>query len=101
LKIKHEYNLNPNIMKTTFYYKAACLFTVALFFQQCAIIRPGEIGIKQTLGKIKGSPFQQGVKWYNPFVSKVVKINVRTVESFNTLPLPTKEGLSVNAEFSF
>jgi prohibitin 1 len=87
-------------MKTTFYYKATCLFAVALFFQQCAIIRPGEIGIKQTLGKIKGNPFQQGVKWYNPFVSKVVKINVRTVESFNTLPLPTKEGLSVNAEIS-
>lgn len=79
-----------------------CLFLISsvVFFQRCAIIRPGEIGIKQTLGKIKGKPFVQGVKWYNPFSSRIVRINVRTVECFNTLPLPTKEGLSVNTEIS-
>ena len=27
---------------------------IGFLFQNCAIIRPGEIGIKQTLGKIKG-----------------------------------------------
>lgn len=80
--------------------KAACLATAAFLFQQCAIVRPGEIGIKQTLGVIRGKPFMSGVKFYNPFVSKVIKINVRIVESFNTLPLPTKEGLSVNTEIS-
>lgn len=73
---------------------------LSFLFQQCAIIRPGEIGIKQTLGKIKGKPIVQGVKWYNPFSSRIVRINVRTVECFNTLPLPTKEGLSVNTEIS-
>lgn len=76
------------------------LICLVISFQQCAIIRPGEIGIKQTLGKIKGKPIVQGVKWYNPFSSRIVKINVRTVECFNTLPLPTKEGLSVNTEIS-
>lgn len=87
-------------MKKAIILKATVLASVAFLFQQCAIIRPGEIGIKQTLGVIKGKPFMHGVKYYNPFVSKVIKINVRTVESFNTLPLPTKEGLSVNAEIS-
>ena len=76
------------------------LLFVTIIFQECAIIRPGEIGIKQTLGKIKGKPIVQGVKWYNPFASRIVRINVRTVECFNTLPLPTKEGLSVNTEIS-
>ena len=77
------------------------LFLSSCFLlQQCAIIRPGEIGIKQTLGKIKGNPSEQGVKWYNPFISRIVRINVRTVECFNTLPLPTKEGLSVTTEIS-
>lgn len=76
------------------------LICLSFLFQQCAIIRPGEIGIKQTLGKIKGKPVVQGVKWYNPFSSRIVRINVRTVECFNTLPLPTKEGLSVNTEIS-
>lgn len=87
-------------MKTSFIRKAIALPAIAFLFQQCAIVRPGEIGIKQSLGVIKGKPIKQGVKWYNPFTSKIVKINVRTVESFNNLPLPTKEGLSVNAEIS-
>ena len=86
-------------MKTTIA-KAAALCAVGILFQQCAIVRPGQIGIKQTLGVIKGKPFLQGVKFFNPFVSKVIKINVRTVECFNNLPLPTKEGLSVNTEIS-
>lgn len=75
----------------------ACM---AVLCQQCAIIRPGSIGIKQTLGRIKGLPLRQGVNFYNPFVSKVIRINVRIVENFSNLPLPTKEGLSVNAEIS-
>jgi prohibitin 1 len=93
-------NKNQIIMKRITLIKAGALIATTFSLQQCAIIRPGEIGIKQTLGRIKGDPVKQGVKWFNPFVSKVVKINVRTVESFNTLPLPTKEGLSVNAEIS-
>jgi regulator of protease activity HflC (stomatin/prohibitin superfamily) len=76
------------------------LLLATFIFQNCSIIRPGEIGIKQTLGKIKGKPSVQGVRWYNPFISKVVILNMRTVEVFNTLPLPTKEGLSVNTEIS-
>jgi prohibitin 1 len=78
----------------------AGMAVLSLCFQQCAIVRPGQIGIKQQLGVIKGQPTQQGVKFYNPFISKIIKINVRTVELFNNLPLPTKEGLSVNAEIS-
>jgi prohibitin 1 len=73
---------------------------IPFIFNSCAIVRPGQIGIKQTLGKIKGAPIVQGVKFYNPFVTKIIKINVRTVECFNVLPLPTKEGLSVKTEIS-
>lgn len=87
-------------MKKSLIFQAFSLIGFALIFQQCTIVRPGEIGIKQKLGKIKGKPFEQGVKFYNPFITKMVKINVRTVECFNTLPLPTKEGLSVSAEIS-
>jgi regulator of protease activity HflC (stomatin/prohibitin superfamily) len=72
----------------------------SMLFQQCAIIRPGQIGIRQQLGVIKGNPIKQGVRLYNPFITKIVKINVRTVEIYNNLPLPTKEGLSINAELS-
>lgn len=87
-------------MKTILSIRAGIAVASLMLFNQCAIIRPGQIGIKQTLGKIRGLPLAQGVNFYNPFVSKIVRINVRIVESFNVLPLPTKEGLSVNAEIS-
>lgn len=66
----------------------------------CRVIRPGEIGIKQTLGKMHGGSRQPGSVGFFPFTTRVIKINTRTVECFQTLPLPTKEGLSVNAEIS-
>ncbi len=72
----------------------------ATMLSSCAIVRPGQMGFKQSLGVIKSAPYLQGVVLYNPFVTKIVRISVRTVESYNVLPLPTKEGLSVKAEIS-
>lgn len=73
---------------------------VLLSATSCRVVRPGEIGIKQTFGRIQGTPYTPGLINFNPFTTRVVKINIRTVESFQTLPLPTKEGLSVSAEIS-
>ncbi|HRH39581.1 MAG TPA: prohibitin family protein [Flavobacteriales bacterium] len=87
-------------MRSRIPHSIIALVAVVVLLQSCAIVKPGEIGIKQTLGVIRGNPLLAGVTLYNPFASKVIKFNVRTVESFNTLPLPTKEGLSVNAEIS-
>jgi len=66
----------------------------------CRVVRPGEIGIKQTLGKMHGGSRQPGSIVFFPFTTRVIKINTRTVECYQSLPLPTKEGLSVNAEIS-
>jgi prohibitin 1 len=87
-------------MRNKSLFMAPALIALALFLQQCVVVHPGEMGIKQTLGKIKGKPNTQGLRWFNPFVSKVILFNIQTVEAYNTLPLPTKEGLSVNAELS-
>jgi regulator of protease activity HflC (stomatin/prohibitin superfamily) len=66
----------------------------------CAIVRPGEVGIKQTLGKIKSDHLAQGAYVFNPFVTTVKKIPTRTVEAYNELDVPTKEGLTVKSEIS-
>ena len=66
----------------------------------CTIIRPGEIGLKQTLGKLRNEPLRAGSHTFNPFVTNILKINVRTVELYENLPLPTKEGLSVQAQIT-
>ncbi len=74
-------------------------FCIALL-SSCTVIRPGEVGFKQKLGKLKKSYTTGGARWYNPFVTKIIKINTRTVEVYNELMVPTKEGLSVKAELS-
>jgi regulator of protease activity HflC (stomatin/prohibitin superfamily) len=66
----------------------------------CAIVRPGEVGIKQTLGKIKSDHLTQGAYSFNPFVTTIKKIPTRTVEAFNALDVPTKEGLTVKSEIA-
>ena len=73
---------------------------IILATTSCRVIRPGEIGIKQTLGKMHGGSLMPGAVGFFPFTTRIIKINTRTVDCFQILPLPTKEGLSVNAEIS-
>ena len=70
------------------------------FFGSCAVVRPGEVGVKQRLGKLKGAPKEQGIYAINPFTTKMVKVPTRTVNREVRLNLPSKEGLNVASEIS-
>tara|TARA_R110002126_G_scaffold181187_4_gene330046 strand:+ start:57397 stop:58206 length:810 start_codon:yes stop_codon:yes gene_type:complete len=80
--------------------KFGILILVMGFFSSCAVIRPGEVGIKQTLGKLSDEVQTQGTVYYNPITSKVVKESTQTKNIKLVLSLPSKEGLSVNSEIS-
>ncbi|MCI5055829.1 MAG: prohibitin family protein [Flavobacteriales bacterium] len=71
-----------------------------IFLSSCAIVRPGEVGIKRTFGKLHGKTKSEGIVWINPFVTQVIKVKVSTVNKEVKLNLPSKEGLNVNAEIS-
>lgn len=73
---------------------------VSLFMSSCAVIRPGEVGVKQKLGKLSEKTHTQGTVWYNPITTKVVKTNVQINDIELSLSLPSKEGLSVVAQIS-
>jgi prohibitin 1 len=75
----------------------ACLIS---FFVSCTVIRPGEVGVKQKFGKLSERVNTQGVVWYNPFTSKIIKSSVQTTNLELALTLPSKEGLSVSAQIS-
>lgn len=75
---------------------AICPFIVS----SCAVIRPGEVGIKQKLGKLSDDIVSQGTMVYNPFVTKVVKTSIQTDNLELSLSLPSKEGLSINSQIS-
>ncbi|GGF64278.1 prohibitin family protein [Wenyingzhuangia marina] len=77
------------------------LTLVAVFtLSSCRVIRPGEVGVKQTLGKFSSKIQTQGVIFYNPFVSRVIKESTQTSNIKLILSLPSKEGLSVGSEIS-
>jgi len=80
--------------------KSLFYFAIAILFSGCAVIRPGEVGIKQKLGKFTGDIKTEGTVFYNPITSKVVKQSTQTKNIKLFLSLPSKEGLSVNSEIS-
>ncbi|MEM1336266.1 MAG: prohibitin family protein [Bacteroidota bacterium] len=71
-----------------------------LLFSSCAVIRPGEAGVKQTLGKFDDQVATEGTVFFNPFTSKVIKESTQTNNIKLLLTLPSKEGLSVESEIS-
>ncbi|MDA0783178.1 MAG: prohibitin family protein [Bacteroidetes bacterium] len=80
--------------------KSIFILCAPLLLTQCAIIQPGEVGIKQRFGKLKGEPLTSGIIGYNPFIARVVKTSTQTNNLLLTLNLPSKEGLSVQADIS-
>lgn len=83
-------------MKTKFF----IFLGAAAMCSSCAVIRPGEAGVKQTLGKFSDKVVTQGTMFYNPLVSKVLKESTKTNNIKLILSLPSKEGLSVDSEIS-
>jgi len=66
----------------------------------CAVIRPGEVGIKQKLGQLSDEVNTEGTVYFNPLTSRVIKESTQTKNIKLFLSLPSKEGLSVNSEIS-
>ncbi|MFK8037653.1 MAG: prohibitin family protein [Crocinitomicaceae bacterium] len=73
---------------------------ISALFSSCVVIRPGEVGIKQSIGKLNDNATTEGSIWYNPFVSKVLKLSIRTNNLELALSLPSKEGLSIQSQIS-
>lgn len=66
----------------------------------CAVVRPGEVAMKQNLGKLRPDVREQGVIGFNPITTKVIKLPTRTENVEVRLDLPSKDGLNVKSEIS-
>jgi prohibitin 1 len=77
----------------------ALLFVVSLF-SSCVVIRPGEVGVRQKLGRIDNQALVEGPKGYNPFTTVIVTLPTRTVNLEIQSNLPSKEGLTIGSEIS-
>lgn len=66
----------------------------------CAIVRPGEVGVKQKLGKLSDETKTSGSIWFNPLNSSVIKVSTQTENLELSMSLPSKEGLSITSQIS-
>jgi regulator of protease activity HflC (stomatin/prohibitin superfamily) len=71
-----------------------------LFLSSCVIIQPGEIGVRQRLGKLSNSVNDQGIITFNPITTKIIRASIQTNNLELSLNLPSKEGLSINSIIS-
>ena len=66
----------------------------------CAMVMPGEVGVKQTLGRLGGEVHEPGPVLFTPGFTRVVRIPTRTASLEVALELPSREGLNVSSEIS-
>lgn len=66
----------------------------------CTIVKQGEVGVKRSFGKINQKPLMEGARGFNPFTTTIIKLPTRTINMEVRLPLPSKEGLTVQSEVS-
>lgn len=71
-----------------------------MFLASCAVVRPGEVGVRQKLGKLSNEVTSEGTVLYNPFTSRVLKTSIQTNNLELSLSLPSKEGLSITSQIS-
>ncbi|MFT7121288.1 MAG: regulator of protease activity HflC (stomatin/prohibitin superfamily) [Neolewinella sp.] len=76
------------------------LLAVLFALPSCTVVREGQVGVKRTLGKYREKPIDQGVIFFNPFISGVQKVSTQTENLEVGLNLPSKEGLNIRAEIS-
>lgn len=77
------------------------LIIAAIFMtMSCSVIRQGEVGMKRKVGKLDQQIILPGAVGYNPLVTKIIKMPIRTMNMEISTNLPSKEGLNVSAVIS-
>lgn len=76
------------------------LIICSMSWTSCRVIRQGEVGVKRSLGKISPRVLQAGPRLFNPFMTTIITVPVRTINLEVALDLPSKEGVNVTAEIS-
>jgi regulator of protease activity HflC (stomatin/prohibitin superfamily) len=87
-------------MKKQIFLKKLLCFVLAGSIFSCVTIREGEVGVKRTLGTYADAPYDSGLKSFNPFVSRIIKISTMTENLEVDLNIPSKEGLTIKSEVS-
>lgn len=83
-------------MKKTAFLGLGLLFILS----SCAIVRPDQVGVKQTMGKLSTDVKQPGPVAINPFITRLIRVQVQTQNLLINEDLPSREGLTIRSESS-
>lgn len=73
---------------------------ILLLTSGCAIVRPGQVGVKQSFGRLSEEVKQPGPTMINPFTTRLIRVQVQTKNISIDEPLPSREGLTIRSESS-
>lgn len=76
------------------------MFLSLMSLGSCAVVRQGEFGVKRTLGKYSDNVSTSGLRTFNPFTSRIIKVSAQTENIEVSLVIPSREGLSIQSEVS-
>ncbi len=96
------HHLNIVTMKQRFFSKHWVLFmmTLPILLSSCVVVRQGEFGVKRRLGKVSDNVYTSGLKTFNPFTTKIIKLSAQTENIEVSLNIPSQEGLTIQSEVS-
>ena len=84
--------------KNIFRFAFMCILITS--FTNCTVIREGEVGVKQKLGKYEDDIYTSGLRGYFPAVTRIEKVSTQTNNIEVNIIIPSKEGLSIRSEIS-
>lgn len=81
-------------------YRLVLVALIGSLLTSCAVVRQGEVGVKRTLGTYSDNPYTEGLRMFNPFTSRIIKVSTQTENMEVELSIPSKEGLNIRSEVS-
>lgn len=73
---------------------------VVLVLAGCTTIRPGEVGVRRSFGKLASETRAPGLRVHSPIGVSFIRVPIRTTNLEVKVDLPSAEGLNVRADVS-
>ena len=75
----------------------AVFFLIIAIFQMLTVIPAGHVGIVDFFGHVSDKTLRAGINLRNP-LARIVKMSIKTQELTEDMPVPSKEGLTVQLD---
>jgi regulator of protease activity HflC (stomatin/prohibitin superfamily) len=72
---------------------------IGIVFSAVRVVPAGYVGVVDLFGHVSPNALNSGINFVNP-LARVVDISVRTHEDMEIMPVPSKEGLTINLDVS-